>query len=309
MVCSYCRWRTPPPPQPLIVSDINLFKKLNKHEILNFIKVEKKNFRIIFTLASFSQEMKHLAAYGYLGNSNFKPWLEDHLYIQLKQLIFSVKLTESLHFIFTFIFMQFCKIHRWLIIKTSKINLHIYICKEGTHIVSFWKNACLLNLIEWKFTDPDLGWTLWSRIVELVENLSKDKLSYFFENLYSFWLNLFSRDFSWSPTDNIIAYWVPEESNTPARVTLIEIPSRNELCVRNLFNVADCKMHWQKSGDHLCVKVDRYSKAKKVEEKDQLKYSVSTTEFYIWNGFFFFKMSIYKVHCSMTLNLKIQNHH
>jgi translation initiation factor 3 subunit B len=67
---------------------------------------------------------------------------------------------------------------------------------------------------------------------------------------------------------------VPEESNTPARVTLIEIPSRNELCVRNLFNVADCKMHWQKSGDHLCVKVDRYSKAKK-DEKDQFKYSVS----------------------------------
>ncbi|XP_076459430.1 eukaryotic translation initiation factor 3 subunit B-like [Babylonia areolata] len=81
------------------------------------------------------------------------------------------------------------------------------------------------------------------------------------------------KDFSWSPTDSIIAYWVPEESNTPARVTLIEIPSRRELCVRNLFNVADCKMHWQKNGDHLCVKVDRYSKAKKVEEKDQYKYS------------------------------------
>ncbi|GFR78417.1 eukaryotic translation initiation factor 3 subunit B, partial [Elysia marginata] len=80
------------------------------------------------------------------------------------------------------------------------------------------------------------------------------------------------RDFSWSPTDNILAYWVPEQSNTPARVTLVEIPSRKELCVRNLFNVADCRMHWQKSGDHLCVKVDRY-KAKKVENKDQVKYS------------------------------------
>ena len=66
---------------------------------------------------------------------------------------------------------------------------------------------------------------------------------------------------------------MPEESNTPARVTLIEIPSRNELCVRNLFSVADCKMHWQKNGDHLCVKVDRY-KAKKVDDKDQIKYSV-----------------------------------
>lgn len=85
------------------------------------------------------------------------------------------------------------------------------------------------------------------------------------------------RDFSWSPTDNIIAYWVPEDQNVPARVTLIQIPNRKELCVKNLFNVADCKMHWQKNGDYLCVKVDRYSKAKKVEEKDQYKYSVSPT--------------------------------
>lgn len=81
------------------------------------------------------------------------------------------------------------------------------------------------------------------------------------------------RDFSWSPTDNLIAYWVPEDQNVPARVTLIRMPGREEACVKNLFNVADCKMHWQKNGDYLCVKVDRYSKAKKVEEKDQFKYS------------------------------------
>lgn len=83
------------------------------------------------------------------------------------------------------------------------------------------------------------------------------------------------RDFSWSPSDNIIAYWVPEQQNVPARVTLIQMPSRQELCIKNLFNVADCKMHWQKNGDYLCVKVDRYSKAKKIDEKDQFKYSVS----------------------------------
>ena len=33
--------------------------------------------------------------------------------------------------------------------------------------------------------------------------------------------------------------------------------------MKNLFSVADCKMHWQKSGDYLCVKVDRYSKLKR----------------------------------------------
>lgn len=61
----------------------------------------------------------------------------------------------------------------------------------------------------------------------------------------------------------------------PARVCLIEIPSRNEVRVRNLFNVADCKLHWQKSGEHLCVKVDRYGK-KKIENNEP-KYSVSIT--------------------------------
>ncbi|XP_013774809.1 eukaryotic translation initiation factor 3 subunit B-like isoform X1 [Limulus polyphemus] len=79
------------------------------------------------------------------------------------------------------------------------------------------------------------------------------------------------RNFSWSPSDNIIAYWVAEDKDVPARVTLIEIPSRRELRAKNLFNVADCKMHWQKCGDYLCVKVDRYSKSKK--EKSEWKYS------------------------------------
>lgn len=80
------------------------------------------------------------------------------------------------------------------------------------------------------------------------------------------------KDFSWSPTDNIIAYSMPEQKNVPARVVLINIPKRTELCKKNIFGVADCKMHWQKQGDYLCVKVDRYSKAKKLEEKEQYKY-------------------------------------
>ena len=79
------------------------------------------------------------------------------------------------------------------------------------------------------------------------------------------------RDFSWSPADNILAYWMAEDKDVPARVTLIEIPSRNEIRSKNLFNVADCRMHWQKSGDYLCVKVDRYSKIRK--DKNEIKYS------------------------------------
>jgi len=78
------------------------------------------------------------------------------------------------------------------------------------------------------------------------------------------------KGFSWSPKDNILTYWVAEDKDVPARVVLLEIPSRKELRVKNLFNVADCKMHWQKSGEYLCVKVDRY---KKILENKDIKYA------------------------------------
>ncbi|KAM7476202.1 hypothetical protein LguiB_023445 [Lonicera macranthoides] len=72
-------------------------------------------------------------------------------------------------------------------------------------------------------------------------------------------------DFSWSPTDPIFALFVPElgGGNQPARVSLIQIPSKEELRQKNLFSVSDCKMYWQSNGDYLAVKVDRYTKTKK----------------------------------------------
>ena len=80
------------------------------------------------------------------------------------------------------------------------------------------------------------------------------------------------RNFSWSPTDNIIAYWVGEETDVPAKVTLLEIPRKLEIRNKNLFNVADCKIHWQKSGDYLCVKVDRFVKSKKDKKDSDVKF-------------------------------------
>ncbi|KAI5648192.1 hypothetical protein M9H77_34197 [Catharanthus roseus] len=73
-------------------------------------------------------------------------------------------------------------------------------------------------------------------------------------------------DFSWSPTDPIIALFVPElgGGNQPARVmSLVQIPSKEELRQKNLFSVSDCKMYWQSNGEYLAVKVDRYTKTKK----------------------------------------------
>lgn len=70
-------------------------------------------------------------------------------------------------------------------------------------------------------------------------------------------------DFFWSPTDPLIAYWAPEKDNVPARVSLVEIPSRREIRQKNLFNVSDCKLNWHPNGTFLSVKVTRHSKSKK----------------------------------------------
>ena len=37
------------------------------------------------------------------------------------------------------------------------------------------------------------------------------------------------KEFSWSPTDNIIAYWIAEHKDVPAKVSLMAIPSREEV--------------------------------------------------------------------------------
>ena len=71
------------------------------------------------------------------------------------------------------------------------------------------------------------------------------------------------QQFEWSPTDNYIALWVPEHQNQPAKVVLMEMPTRVELRQKNLFNVADLHMHWHDEGHFLCVKVDKHSKSKK----------------------------------------------
>lgn len=46
-------------------------------------------------------------------------------------------------------------------------------------------------------------------------------------------------------------------------MSLVQIPSKQELRQKNLFSVSDCKMYWQSNGEYLAVKVDRYTKTKK----------------------------------------------
>jgi translation initiation factor 3 subunit B len=63
------------------------------------------------------------------------------------------------------------------------------------------------------------------------------------------------KDFQWSPGDSIIAYWQPEVGNNPAKVTLVEMPSRKELRQKAVYSVADIELYWQQNGKYLCCKV------------------------------------------------------
>ena len=61
----------------------------------------------------------------------------------------------------------------------------------------------------------------------------------------------------------ILCYWTPELPNQTARVSIMELPSKEIIRSRNLFNVSGCRLHWQDEGKYLCVKVDRHTKTKK----------------------------------------------
>merc|ERR1711957_1148440 len=66
-----------------------------------------------------------------------------------------------------------------------------------------------------------------------------------------------------SPKDSIVCFWMKEKDQNPARVCLLEVPSRKEIRSKILFNVAQCRFFWHPSGEYLCVQVDRHSKSKK----------------------------------------------
>jgi len=73
-------------------------------------------------------------------------------------------------------------------------------------------------------------------------------------------------DFEWclhQSKKDLMVYWTPEISNQPARVSIMSIPTKDNIRVKNLFNVKDCKFYWQPQGHYLCVKVDRHTKSKK----------------------------------------------
>ena len=58
------------------------------------------------------------------------------------------------------------------------------------------------------------------------------------------------RDFSWSPIDNLIACWVPGEGNVPAKVLIIEIPTRAIKRSHNLFKVQEDRKSTRLNSSH-----------------------------------------------------------
>jgi translation initiation factor 3 subunit B len=60
-------------------------------------------------------------------------------------------------------------------------------------------------------------------------------------------------DFVWSPKSNQISSWSPAVGNHPALISIIRLPSRQDVCSRKLFDVTDGRMVWQNEGDYLCV--------------------------------------------------------
>jgi len=67
-------------------------------------------------------------------------------------------------------------------------------------------------------------------------------------------------DFEWSPSENILAYWVPEQDNVPASVSLLALPSKKIVSEKHLFQVTDIKFHWHNTGEYLGVRVTRMKK-------------------------------------------------
>ena len=70
-------------------------------------------------------------------------------------------------------------------------------------------------------------------------------------------------DFTWAPRSNLISYWSPAVGNHPAMINILQIPSREAICSRKIFDVTDGRMVWQNEGEYLCVHMTKLQGKKK----------------------------------------------
>lgn len=57
------------------------------------------------------------------------------------------------------------------------------------------------------------------------------------------------QDFCWSPNGNLISYWVAENAGVPAKIAVMEYPTRRELRAKNFFKLTSCSMNWSTNGE------------------------------------------------------------
>eukprot|EP00056_Hartaetosiga_gracilis_P007214 m.105504 g.105504 ORF g.105504 m.105504 type:complete len:948 (-) comp12656_c0_seq1:1114-3957(-) len=68
------------------------------------------------------------------------------------------------------------------------------------------------------------------------------------------------KSFSWSPVKPFFCYWTPEQDAIPLRVAIMGVPRKEDLVARNVVRAEKCTMFWQKSGEYLCVMINRVAK-------------------------------------------------
>lgn len=70
-------------------------------------------------------------------------------------------------------------------------------------------------------------------------------------------------DFQFSPSDDVLAAYMPERENTPARIALVSLPDKTEVRQKNLFSVSEVQLQWHPNGIYFAAKVLRLTKTKK----------------------------------------------
>ncbi|KAF2073582.1 hypothetical protein CYY_005099 [Polysphondylium violaceum] len=117
-----------------------------------------------------------------------------------------------------------------------------------------------------QFTWPAFRWSAKDRFISRTHedkgiNIYETPSMKLLDNTYLAISNL--KDYSWSPTDLTLAYFVPGSSHIPSKITLLELPSKKVLAEKVIFEAIDARFHWQNEGSYLCVKTDKIVKTKK----------------------------------------------
>jgi len=73
------------------------------------------------------------------------------------------------------------------------------------------------------------------------------------------------REFSWSPTDLMLSYFLPALETRAPTLFIIDIPSKKEKRSKVLFDAVECKLNWHPQGSYLCLKIDRQKKKNTVQ--------------------------------------------